>query len=374
VFQITGLNLDASHVAPKVMWFRGHEPELFASSKWFPAPTSFMVEHLTGERVVDRTNASSTMLYDVQSRQWSGRLLEATGLQAAHFGRIADSGEVVGTLTQQAAADLGLTAETRVIAGCGDDHGGSLGAGLVRAGMVCDVVGTAEPITATSSTPLLDSTRLVETHEHAAPGLWLVENPGFVSGGSVRWCSDLIGVTDPDDFEALALTAPAGAGGVVFLPGLGGATAPVWDDRARGAFSGLTLGHDRSHLARAVLEGCSFAFRDITDRLVELDIPTEEEVRVVGGGGRSKLWCQIKADVTGRPLRAVATRHATALGAGLLAAVAAAQYKSLSEAAGVLVQLAKVYEPRTELRPLYDEQYARYRQAFAALQPIGWPS
>jgi xylulokinase len=374
VFETTGLNLDASHVAPKVMWLRRHAPELYARCSWFPSPASFVVERLTGARVIDRTNASSTMLYDVRAEAWSQRLLEATGLDARHFGRIVDSGEIVGTLTRDAAARLGLTTATKVVAGCGDDHGGSLGAGLVEPGMIGDVVGTAEPITATFAAPVFDSTRLVETHAHAAAGLWLIENPGFVSGGSIRWFSELTGVPDPVQFAQVAEGSPAGARGVLFLPCLGGATAPVWDDRARGAFCGLTLGHDRADLARAVLEGCAYAFRDITDRLVELGVPADQEARVVGGGSRNRLWCQIKADVTGRPLRAVATRHATASGAAMLAAVAVGAFDSLTAAAGALVELGDVFEPRGKLASVYAEGYGRYRASFAALQAIGWPA
>jgi xylulokinase len=371
VFQITGLNLDAAHVAPKVIWLRNHEPSLFAECSWFPSPASFVVERLTGVRVIDQTNASSTMLYDVRARDWSSRLLAVTELDRAQFGSIVDSGAVVGTLRADAARSLGLTERTKIVSGCGDDHGGCLGAGLVRPGMICDVVGTAEPIAATAASPVLDSHRLVETHDHAAPGLWLIENPGFVSGGSIRWYSELVGLGDVGEFMAIAASAPAGADGAVFLPCLGGATAPVWDDRARGAFCGLALSHDRSHLARAVLEGCAFAFRDITDRLVGLGVVADDEVRVVGGGARSAVWCQIKADVTGRPLRAVVNPHATAVGAAMLAAVADGAFGSLIEAADAMVEVGEMFEPQTALRPVYDDCYGRYRETFAGLQSVG---
>jgi xylulokinase len=372
VFEITGLNLDATHVAPKVMWLRKHDPRVFGESTWFPSPASFVVERLTGVRIIDQTNASSTMLYDVQKRAWSPELLDATGLDPGQFGSLIDSGDVVGTLRPAAARLLGLTPRTKVVAGCGDDHGGCLGAGLVRAGMLCDVVGTAEPIAATASNPVFDSARLVETHDHAAAGLWLIQNPGFVSGGSIRWYSELVGVADAGEFMEIAESASAGAAGALFLPCLGGATAPVWDDRARGVFCGLALSHDRSHLARAVLEGCAFAFRDITDRLVALGVVVDDEVRVVGGGSRARVWCQIKADVAGRPLRLVASQHATALGAALLAAVAEHDFTALIEAADVMVQAGELYEPEPAARAVYEDAYGRYREAFAANQSIGW--
>jgi xylulokinase len=368
VFDITGLNLDAAHVAPKAMWLRDHEPDAFQRASWLPSPGSHIIERLTGERVLDPTNASSTMLYDLAAHDWSGELLAASGLEPRMFGRVVPSSEVVGELLPAAAERLGLSTDTRVAAGCGDDHAGCLGAGLVGDEVVGDVVGTAEPIGATTRSAIRDPERLVETHFHAPDGLWLVQNPGFVSGGSIRWCCELLGIARADEFFELAASAPPGADGVLFLPCLGGATTPAWNDAARGAFSGLSLSHGPAHIARAVVEGCVFAFRDVVDQIGSLGIATDE-VRVVGGGARSAFWCQLKADVSGRTLRCVRGDHATAQGAAMLAGVANGNFASLSDAAEVVVQVDQAIRPRPELRALYDDAYQRYRDLYFTMEP-----
>ena len=184
-----------------------------------------------------------------------------------------------------------------------------VGAGAITPGLVADVTGTAEPVAVTATSPVFDSERVVETHAHAITGLLLVENPGFVSGGCTLWCAEAILGTDQAGLFAQAASAPAGAGGVLFLPALSGATVPRWNDRMRGVFGGLAMNHDRSHLARAVLEGCAFALRDVLGRLDALGLGGQE-IRVVGGGARSELWLQIKADVTGPDRPAGAGRRA----------------------------------------------------------------
>lgn len=255
IFSITGLNLDSSHVAPKILWIRDEEPQHFHSAEAVLLPGSFMVGQLTGEHVVDYSNASSTMLYDVKTRAWSPEMLRAADLDASLLGRIAPAEEVAGTLTAFAAQHLGLTTRTKVIVGCGDEHGACLGAGLVEPGLVCDIVGTAEPVAATADKPVFDCTRLVETHAHADSRLWLIENPGFVSGGSIRWYSDVIARMKYEEMTARAEHIAPGAEGLIFLPCLSGAMTPTWNGNARGVFYGLSMLHQQEHITRAVLEG-----------------------------------------------------------------------------------------------------------------------
>jgi len=368
VRSITGLNLDAYHCAAKIDWIREEEPEVASRAAAYLLPGSYLVAWLTGERVVDHGNASSTMVYDVTSRDWSPRLLELTGLRAAQLGRVADATEVAGTLTAQAAATLGLTDRCRVVVGTGDEHGAALGAGAVRPGIVCDITGTAEPVGAAALEPTIDPTGLVETHGHADPRAWFIENPGFVSGGSVRWFIDVFG-GDEARLDAEAATAEAGSGGVTFLPALAGSTAPRWDEHARGAFTGLSLGHGRAEMSRALLEGCTFAFRDIVDRLEALGLGTGE-IRVVGGGARSETWLRMKADATGRVVRVLQEPEVTAMGAAYLAATALRTFAGLDEAIDALTVLeAAAFEPDPASRPAYDDAYGRYRAAFDALAP-----
>ena len=155
-----------------------------------------MVKYLTGEAVVDYSNASSTMIYNVNTKAWDPEIAKALDLDPMILGRIGPSHEVAGHLTERAAELLGLTTKCRVVIGSGDEHAACLGAGLVRPGMVCDITGTAEPVCAVGDKPLLDHKHLVETHAHADSRWWLIENPGFVSGGSMRWFKDNIVKSD----------------------------------------------------------------------------------------------------------------------------------------------------------------------------------
>jgi xylulokinase len=368
IFETTGLNADASHIAPKLMWLREHERTVFRQARCFPPVGGYMLGWLTGSLAQDHANASSTLLYDVRTGAWDDRMLKAAGIDPGVLAEIRPSADIAGTLTPEAAADLGLSREVAVVVGTGDEHAACVGAGAVVPGIVADVAGTAEPVAATAPSAVFDSEHVVETHAHAITGLLLVENPGFVSGGSTLWCArSVLGIDQAALFE-LAARAPAGADGVLFVPALSGATVPRWNDRMRGVFAGLSMNHDRSHLARAVVEGCSFALRDVLGRLDALGL-ADREIRVVGGGARSELWLQIKADVTGRPVRPVLAGEPTALGAAILAGLAAGTFRDTADAVARTVQpSARIREPDDRARARYEERYAQYRALYDGVE------
>lgn len=368
LFEVTGLVPDASHSGPKIMWLRENEPETMATATAFPPCAGFLVHFLTGELVIDHANASSSLLYDLKARQWSEELLEAAGLSPSQLGRIAVAGEEAGALSDSGAAAIGLSTSCVLLVGTGDEHAASLGSGAVTPGIVTDVTGTAEPVTVASYELVLDRDGLLETHAHAIDHCYLVENPGFVSGGSTRWLADnVLRVSHASIFD-LADSAPPGSDGLIFVPALSGAMTPRWNSRMRGAFAGLAMPHTSAHMARAVLEGCAFALRDITDRFSALGLG-RDEIRVVGGGATSDAWMQIKADVTGRAVHRVLVKEATALGAALLAGVSAGTFKNLDNAVERSVTLAD--EPFVAIpknAELYDESYGRYRALYDALE------
>ena len=255
-----------------------------------------------------------------------------------------------------------------MLVGTGDEHAASLGAGAITDGMITDVTGTAEPVTVASERLVLDHAMLVETHAHAIGGLYLIENPGFVSGGSTKWLADnVLGVKQGVVFE-LAEQAPPGADGVLFIPALSGAMTPTWNAQMRGTFAGLAMSHASHTMARAVLEGCAFALRDVIERFGEMGLG-RGEIRVVGGGAASDTWMQIKADVTGRPVHRVMVKEATALGAALLAGVAAGTFTDLRDAVERTVTLAdEPFTPDPANRSRYDEDYGRYRRLYDAIE------
>jgi xylulokinase len=369
VFQTTGLVADASHTAPKMMWLRDEEPDVFRESALLLAPAAYLLGWLTGRPLQDHANASSSLVYDVARRGWSEPLLEAAGLDTGLLAPIAASHEIAGPLLAEAAAETGLTTRCLAVVGTGDDHGAALGAGVVEPGLIADVTGTAEPVGTVAPELILDSEQLLETHAHALDGAILVENPGFVSGGSILWLAQVLGAQQPDVIS-WAAQAPPGSDGVTFLPTLSGATAPRWNHRMRGTFHGLSVNHDRRHLSRSVIEGCVYALRDITTRMHDMGLPGSE-IRVVGGGARSALWLQTKADVCGLPVRPVLGPQPTALGAAMLAAVGAGRYPDAGAAARQMARLGEErYEPEPDRRACYDDGYQRYRQLFDAVEAI----
>jgi xylulokinase len=248
-------------------------------------------------------------------------------------------------------------------------------------GEVCDVVGTAEPVCAASAEPREDPTMLVECHPHADPAVWLLENPGFVSGGNLRWWRDQfapierdaesVGLGDAYDFLSReAGHVEAGSEGLVFLPCMQGAMAPEWNGAARGVFYGLTLAHTRDHMTRAILEGSAFALRDILDAMKNAGLDVAR-LTIVGGGAKGPLWRQIKADVTGLPVRVPTSIETTATGAAILAAVASGVRASIVDAVEAFVSYRPdVHEPNPETSELYEDAYGRYRSVYEALRPV----
>lgn len=369
VFQLTGLNLDSSHTAPKIMWIMEHEPHVAEATAWMLAPGAYLLHWLTGEVLQDPANASSSLLYDVATGDWSDELIAASGIDRGRLAALAPSHAVAGALTSAAATRLGLTPACLVTVGTGDEHAATLGAGAIAAGIVVDVTGTAEPVTTVADVAVFDEQRLLETHAHSVAGKLLIENPGFVSGGSTRWLSETLGggITQGGLLQ-LAAKAPAGSGGVIFIPALSGAMTPSWNDAMRGAFTGLAMNTDSACLARAVVEGCTYALRDIVDRMDQMGLASEE-IRVVGGGARSELWMQIKADVTGRVVRPVETQEATALGAAMLGGLAAGHFTSFAESVAACVPLSsKVFQPDATKAEVYRQRYGEYRSIYAALE------
>lgn len=367
LFASTGLNADASHGTPKMMWLREHQPDAWARTRWLLPVGGYLVAWLTGVCVQDPANASSTMLYDLSSGDYSDALCAAADLDRGMLPPVASATSVAGTLTRTAADVLGLTTACRVVVGTGDEHAASLAAGVAGPGVIADVTGTAEPVTSASREAVLDSTHLVETHAHAIDGVFLVENPGFVSGGSTLWLAKLLRRPQSDIFE-LARDAAPGSDGVTFVPALTGAMTPRWNAEMRGCFSGLSINHDQPHLARAVLEGCAFAVRDVVDRLDAMGL-AGDEVRIVGGGGRSELWNQIKADVMGRPVRRVLSKEGCALGGAMLAGVAAGFFSDVPDAIAHTVDLAdEQITPDADRVAAYAEAYDSYRRLYFAVE------
>ena len=377
---ITGLNLDPSHVAPKILWLKENEPDIFELAKYFLLPGSYVAYCLSGEFGVDFSNASSTMLMDIQSKTWSKELCSKIGIDIKKLAPVYPATHIIGRLLEKYAYKLGLVPSIPVILGSGDEHAACLGAGVVTPGLVCDIAGTGEPVCAAIDLPIFDPTGLLETHSHADPDLWLLENPGFVSGGMFRWFRDQFANKESEEAAELGIDiyhilsneageVPAGSEGLIMLPCLMGAMTPTWNVDAKGTFMGFTLAHKRRHFIRALMESCAYGLRDNTDQMQQMGLIISE-IRVVGGGAKSQIWRQIKADVTGIPVSLPETVETAALGAGILALVGSGQMKNIKEAVDRVVNTFEITEPNLSNHAIYNDYYHLYRLTYFALLPV----
>ena len=363
----TGIVADASHLAAKIRWLKRHHDDAGSTARYHQ-PVSYMVERLTGAAVIDHALASTSMLYDLKVQDYDASLLEAFGVSRSELPSLAASGDCAGKLSSTGAALTGLPSGIPVAVGTGDDFSTPLGAGLTEAGDVSVAIGTGQVVGALFAEPVIDPDCLVETHAYPAGG-YFVENPGWLAGGAVTWLKDLLGIADYESFDEIAARAPAGADGVVFLPALTGAMAPEWIAGARGGFYGLTPAHGAAHLARAVLEGCGFAMRDVLTRLTTLGArPTS--LKLLAGGSRSRLWAQSHADIGGLPVHLAPNPHSSVIGAAMLAGVASGAFPTIKQAAQHLAPPHRTLTPDVDAAAALDHAYQRYRQLFAAIKSL----
>ena len=371
VMEKGGVVLDASHMAAKIRWLKRHHPDAGRIAR-FHQPTSYVVERLTGRAVLDEAVASTSMLYNLWDRRLDPALCDLFGISPEELPAIDRSEAVAGSLSPAGAALAGLKPGIPVAVGTGDDFSNPLGAGVVKPGRVVVTLGTAEVVGAVHPKAAIDDRALVETHGYAG-ARYFIENPGWLSGGALAWFQTCFRLSGPEELTKLAGEAPPGADGVVFLPALSGAMAPEWIAEARGAFYGLTAAHGAAHMARALLEGLAFAMRDVVERLESLGVAAGE-LLLLGGGARSQLWAQIRADLLQRPAQVSSLADSSPLGAGLLAAVAAGGFGSLDEAASAIAPKTRRVEPDPGKRGAYDDAYRRYRQLFECLRPLYRPA
>jgi xylulokinase len=350
---------------PSLLWLRDHEPEVYASSRWALQPKDWLRLRLTGEAVTEPSDASATLLYDLQSDGWAYPVIEALGLRADFFAPLVASDAVAGVLTREAAGSLGLRAGLPVAAGAADTAAAMLGGGLLRPGPVQLTVGTGAQIVTPKSRPEADPSGRTHLYRAAIPGLWYsmaaIQNAGL----ALEWARKTLGASWDDVYEE-AFAAPPGAGGVIFLPYLSGERTPRFDPAARGAWTGLSLDHTRGHLLRAALEGVAFALREGLEALEDAGIVVPE-LRLAGGGTAGEPWRQLLADVLGRPLRLLPDEIATvasARGAAYLAGLASGAYRTPQDTLALAPEPGRIVEPGGAS---YEGAYARYRELYPRL-------
>ena len=354
--------------APKILWLRNHEKRNFDRTVKILLPKDEVRRRLTGEFATEVSDASGMLLLDVVKRTWSKKLLGKLELDADLFAKCYESEEVTGQLTKETAKLLGLTTDCVVVGGAGDCAAGAVGNGIVKKGLLATSIGTSGVVFAHSDEPQFDPQGRLHTFCHAVRGKWHMMGVTLNAGGSLGWFRDALcpGVK----FEELTREAdgtPAGAEGLQFLPYLSGERTPHLDPQARGALVGLTLKHNRGHIARAVLEGVTFSLRDSLAIMQELGVPVRH-IRASGGGSKSPFWRQMQADVFGKPVTAMVADEGPAYGVALLAAVGAGHYKNITEACQATVKPAAETKPIAKNRKVYDRMFPVFQGLYSALK------
>ncbi len=366
---ITGNTALTGFTAPKLVWVRDHEPEVWSRVAHVLLPKDYVRLRLTGEHALDKADGAGTLLFDLAARDWSPEVTAALGIDPAWLPPTFEGPGVTGSVSTRAAEATGLRAGTPVVAGAGDQAANAVGVGAVAPGVVALSLGTSGVVFATTDAPLRDPAGQVHAFCHAVPGRWHLMTVMLSAGGSLRWFRDTL--APGEDFATLvgsAAEVPAGADDLLFLPYLTGERSPHPDPMARAAFVGLTIGHDRRHMTRAVLEGVAFGLRDGLDQMLATGMPMPSQIRASGGGTAGPLWLQILADVLGAELATVSTTEGAAYGAAALAAVGAGWFGSVEEAAEALVRVSPSASPGPDASR-YREAHAAYRDLYPALAP-----
>ncbi len=379
-YEITGqVKLVPTWPAAKIQWLNKHEPKIVEQTAKFLLIEDYFLARLTGETVCEGSLVTSTCYWNFKTKQWWSAMLDALHVKESQLPKILESGVAVGKLLPKVAEELGLSTETVACTGALDQACGAIGVGNIRPGVFSENTGAALAICATVNHATLDPSDQMPCHYHGVPGLYMLHT--FTSGGIVlRWFRDEFAMLERsvsaasgydayDLLSAEAAQVPAGCEGLVMLPHLQGAMAPEANPKARGVFYGFTLRHGRNHFTRAIMEAVGFIVMRNIDVIEGMGVPVKE-IRALGGGARSRVWKQIEADITRRPVVITENEEAATLGAAILAGKAVGCYAGIEEAAAQMVKIKERFEPNPANANAYQNAYQAYIRLYDSLCPL----
>ena len=364
--------LDAAYITPKLVWLKNNHPDIFNSAHKFLEATGFIVSRFTSKFVCDYTQAYGYHFFDIKKEKWDQPAAQLIGVPLEKMPQLFGSSEIAGTVTEKAAQQTGLKPGIPVIAGCLDAAVGALGSGVIKPGQTNEQGGQAGGM-GISVDHVIVEPRLIFSH-HVIPGQYLLQ-AGTVGGGSLSWfrdqlgqpevsVSNLIGQNPFELFSKQVEISKPGANGLIFLPYMAGERTPLWSSIARGVFFGLSYNTSRADMLRAIMEGCAFAVYD------NLQIAEEHGIHVneyLGSGGatQSAVWCQIKADIYGKPFivarRADGGEGGHSLGLFALTTYGVGLCKDIGTCVSSLLPARQKFEPSAENHVFYQEMFAVYR-------------
>lgn len=380
LFGHTGMRAHPLNALVKILWIKNNRPALFERAWKFVTYADYMLGKLgSDEIVIDLTMASRTMAMNIHTMEWSDEVLNKLGVSKDKLATPVPSGRVVGRIRDGLADELGLPHGVLLVSGGHDQTCAALGAGIIRENMALDSHGTAEVISTAFKALKLDDVMYDSYYPcyiHTVPDMYFTFSLNHTGGILLKWFVEEFCHADAAETEKtgarlyeLAISKAAdGPSPVLVLPHFNGSGTPVCDLDSKGAILGLTMATTRHDIAKAIIESLSFEMRINLDRMKKAGIPVTQ-LRCVGGGARSPIGLQSKADITGLPVSTLRIREAACLGAAMLAGIAAGDYKSAVEAAGV-VKTSDIYHPRQEMLKIYDSRYSIYSQIYDTIKNI----
>lgn len=353
--------------APKILWVKNKEPENFARISKIMLPKDYIAYKLTGVHCTDLSDASGMLLLDVKNRRWSKEMCEICGISEEMLPKLFESYECVGTVKEEIAKELGISATVKVAAGAGDNAAAAVGTGTVGEGMCNISLGTSGTIFISSKKFGVDKFNALHAFAHADGYYHLMGCMLSAASCNKWWMEDIIG-TDAYAKEQKDIVK-LGENHVYFLPYLMGERSPHNNPNARGTFIGMTMDTTRADMTQAVLEGVTFALRDSLEVAKSLGIHLER-TKICGGGAKSPLWKKMIANILNLKVDVIESEEGPALGGAMLAAVACGEYESVEAAAAKIVKIVDTVYPEEDLVAKYEARYQQFKEIYPACKPL----
>ncbi len=378
LIEITANPALTGFTASKVMWVKNNEPHIYDRVRKILLPKDYIRYKLTGEFATEVSDASGMQFMDIPERRWSGEVLDKLGIDKECLGVLYESPEITGKVHKYAAQLTGLKEGTPVVGGAGDQAAGAVGNGIVKPGVISSTIGTSGVVFAYTDKVSIDPKGRVHTFCHAVPGTWHIMGVTQGAGLSLKWFRDnfcmeekrtaaLMQVDPYVLMDQEAENVEEGCKGLIYLPYIMGERTPHLNPNARGVFFGLSAKHEKQDLLRAIMEGVVYSLKDCMEIIKEMGVDVTE-VRASGGGGKSKLWRQMQADMFGCAINTINSGEGPALGVALLAGVGAGLYANVEQACDAAISVKTTQSPDMVLNEKYAKYYRIYRQLYKSLK------
>ncbi len=359
----------AGFTAPKILWVKENEPENFAKIAKIMLPKDYIAYKMTGVHSCDYSDASGMLLLDVKNKCWSKEMMEICSVKEEQLPELFESYEITGSLTESAAAELGLTTACKIAAGAGDNAAAAVGTGTVGDGGCNISLGTSGTIFISSKEFGVDKFNALHSFAHADGNYHLMGCMLSAASCNKWWMDEIIGTKDYPAEQKPITEDKLGENNVYYLPYLMGERSPHNNPDARALFIGMSMDSTRADMTQAVLEGVAFAIRDSFEVAKDLGINITE-TKICGGGAKSPLWRKIIANVLGIKVNIIESEEGPGLGGAMLAAVACGEYSSVEEAAAKIVKVIDCVEPDAALTAKYDAKYAKFKEIYPTVKPL----